>query len=287
MDGKMGGVEDSRPSSERGARREPGLTLTVFVPRCPDATNELIAATTKPCPGCATPTSHYHGHACHHIGYVGGGIGCINCGTHWCFQCGVQHGTARGVAWTGPQKVWGCAHRASFCKSDSTVVDHLINDPYPHDARCGCPICPDCVPDKPCALCNGSCVVCKGFVPPGPKEIVSEAERLARKAAGCAVWTPRVRSLYAQVLALLQQRERWPARAFALCAVTEERVGRELEAWLAGLTADIARMKRDGEAYATALQHGLWCGGWALNFGGREEETASKIRAMLGVRVRT
>ena len=29
-----------------------------------------IAATTKPCPNCGFPGTHYHGHACHHIRYI-------------------------------------------------------------------------------------------------------------------------------------------------------------------------------------------------------------------------
>ena len=42
--------------------------------------------------------------------------------------------------------------------------------------RCGCPICPDCRPNKPCALCSGSCVVCRGIVPPGMLAAAPEPE---------------------------------------------------------------------------------------------------------------
>ena len=55
---------------------------------------------------------------------------------------------------------------------------YLVQDPYPHDSRCGCPICPDCRYQQPCgglgysgSSCDGSCVVCTGLVPPGPLEI--------------------------------------------------------------------------------------------------------------------
>ena len=58
---------------------------------------------------------------------------------------------------------------------------YLIQDPYPHDSRCGCPICPDCRYQQPCgglgysgSSCDGSCVVCTGLVPPGPLEITSK-----------------------------------------------------------------------------------------------------------------
>ena len=45
-------------------------------------------------------------------------------------------------------------------------------EPYPHDVRCGCRICPDCTFQRPCDFCFGNCVVCKGFIHPGPQEIV-------------------------------------------------------------------------------------------------------------------
>ena len=42
------------------------------------------------------------------------------------------------------------------------------------DSRCGCVICADCLPGKPCGdLCDGNCVVCAGILPPGPRELGS------------------------------------------------------------------------------------------------------------------
>ena len=74
-------------------------------------------------------------------------------------------------------------------------------EPYPHDDRCGCPICPDCRPGAPCPQCTGSCVVCRGIVPPGPTEIEAEADRLVREAAALVVWSPRVAELFTEVMA--------------------------------------------------------------------------------------
>jgi hypothetical protein len=35
-----------------------------------ESTMKYTIATTKPCPNCKVPVSHFHGHACHHIRYV-------------------------------------------------------------------------------------------------------------------------------------------------------------------------------------------------------------------------
>ena len=52
-------------------------------------------------------------------------------------------------------------------------------DPFPRDSRCGCPICPDCRRETPCAGCNGDCVVCQGVVPPGPTVVDSRSGKAA------------------------------------------------------------------------------------------------------------
>jgi hypothetical protein len=51
-----------------------------------DAASEaFIRATSKPCPNCKFPTSHFQGHACHHISPDSNG--CPRCHTHYCFAC--------------------------------------------------------------------------------------------------------------------------------------------------------------------------------------------------------
>ena len=62
---------------------------------------------------------------------------------------------------------------------------HISMEPYPHDVRCGCPICPDCRKGVPCELCHGDCLVCRGLVPPGPTELTKPVA--ACTVAGCVV----------------------------------------------------------------------------------------------------
>jgi len=116
------------------------------------ASTALLYATSRPCPNCGFFVTHYHGHACHHIRP---GSGCPSCGTHWCYSCGSRGTSGRAC---------GCA---LFCDNDD-VVANLVALPFPYDRRCSCPICPDCRPGAPCAQCTGSCVVCRGILPPGP-----------------------------------------------------------------------------------------------------------------------
>ena len=62
-----------------------------------EASTTYTRETSKACPVCGTATSHFHGHACHHIaptrripgrrGQTRNVGGCLNCGTHWCFRC--------------------------------------------------------------------------------------------------------------------------------------------------------------------------------------------------------
>lgn len=111
--------------------------------------NALITATSKPCPNCGFRISHYHGHACHHIKPGGG---CPSCGHHFCYSC-----LSIGIR---------CPNNCSlYCGRD--VQRYLKIRPFPHDTRCGCPICPDCRPGKQCPQCDGTCCVCQGIVPPG------------------------------------------------------------------------------------------------------------------------
>ena len=132
------------------------------------ATSAFLDATSKPCPSCGQRTTHYHGHECHHIGAGTGG--CPSCKQHWCYVCGRKHGEPGGRCTFHPD----CEHHQTFC-TGTNIKRHLAQLPYPHDTRCGCPICPNCRPRRPCAQCTGHCVVCRGLVPPGPTSLVETA----------------------------------------------------------------------------------------------------------------
>ena len=125
-------------------------------------TEAVILATTKPCPHCGFKTSHYHGHSCHHIAP---GTGCPQCHKHWCYSCGKKAPSSHnsGYCPSSPRCKLNCRNRH--------INDHLdTSNGWPIDQRCGCPICPDCRPNRPCNHCSGSCVVCKGLVPHGTFE---------------------------------------------------------------------------------------------------------------------
>ena len=121
-------------------------------------TDAYIDATSKACPRCGFRISHYHGHACHHIRP---GTGCTNCGHHFCYRC-LRPGHSGSAC--------GCR---LFC-DNSNIQSCLVQEPYPHDSRCSCPICPDCRPRQPCPQCDGNCVVCQGAVPHGPTSLVKK-----------------------------------------------------------------------------------------------------------------
>mmetsp|Transcript_36824 Transcript_36824/g.84844 ORF Transcript_36824/g.84844 Transcript_36824/m.84844 type:complete len:454 (-) Transcript_36824:11-1372(-) len=121
------------------------------------ATEKIIDGSSKPCPNCGLQITHYHGHGCHHIA-PGNPGGCPRCHQHFCYVCLRKHG-APGVRRFHRR----CTHTTSYCRSDR-VQEHISLTPFPHDTRCGCPICPDCAPGKPCAQCHGTCVVCRGHV---------------------------------------------------------------------------------------------------------------------------
>jgi len=120
------------------------------------ATADVIQASSRACPNCDQRITHYHGHGCHHIAP---GTGCPNCKQHFCYVCLRKHGQPGTRQWHAD-----CEHRQSFCNAGD-ILQHLVNQPFPHDKRCGCPICPDCRPQKPCPQCTGNCVVCRGAVP--------------------------------------------------------------------------------------------------------------------------
>merc|ERR1711964_445059 len=87
---------------------------------------EKINKNARRCPKCNAPTSHYRGHACHHIKP---GSGCSQCREHWCYQC----------------VKWRPAH-ASACAFRHDIYCYTL----PKDGKawnpmdCGCAPCPDC-----------------------------------------------------------------------------------------------------------------------------------------------
>ena len=75
------------------------------------ATAQVLSTTSKPCPRCGTPTTHYFEHGCHHI-RPGGGCPArladgTRCGQHWCYACGLAYAgrtpacVCRGWCWPG------------------------------------------------------------------------------------------------------------------------------------------------------------------------------------------
>ena len=139
-----------------------------------DETQRYICATTKPCPKCGYRASHFHGHACHHISPGGG---CLRCKTAYCYRCsktGQENEQERGDA-----AKCLCGSWSNFCEKIKTprqVKLFLRMNPFPHDWRCGCAICPDCSPgqgsrrDGNCG-CDGNCSVCRGYVRASPREL--------------------------------------------------------------------------------------------------------------------
>ena len=95
---------------------------------------DLLLRSSKRCPNCRTPISHYKKHGCHHI------RGCPSCHHHFCYICLYDSGL-----------VWdGCPNRCPiYCVEN-----------------CGCTLCPDCSPGHPCGNCEGhgggahGCPVC-------------------------------------------------------------------------------------------------------------------------------
>jgi len=143
------------------------------------ATAAFIRLTSQPCPNpqCKQRISHFHGHACHHISPSTDG--CPNCHQHFCYVCLRRHGTPGGGYHRNPR----CRHGSSYCKEEG-IHRHLRHTPYPHDRRCGCPICSYCRPSQPCPQCDGSCVVCKGIVPPAPQHV--PADQISSRCWSCS-----------------------------------------------------------------------------------------------------
>jgi len=102
-------------------------------------TDALLQQTSKPCPHCGTLTTHYRGHACHHIKP---GEGCPRCHHHWCFACGAV--SLSGTTWAKPCQC------PTYCDLAG---------------QCGCPVCPECRPGARCPHCEGPerCPSCAGI----------------------------------------------------------------------------------------------------------------------------
>jgi len=127
---------------------------------------KFTIATTKPCPNCNFRSTHIHGHMCHHISPSGG---CVNCKTEYCYKCLCTAEENRKERRSSSN--CKCGGWSNFCISDESILQFIVVDPYPHDSRCGCIICPDCAYGKNCKLCNRDCVVCRGIVNPAPYEL--------------------------------------------------------------------------------------------------------------------
>ena len=132
---------------------------------CEVSSDPFIVATTKKCPNCCLQTTHYHGHDCHHITPNNG---CPNCHVHYCYKC-LSTGPDN-LRDRGNSSICSCGFWSSFC-SPITSLDQITMLPVPHDNSCGCVFCPDCSFEKPCNVCNGSCMVCRGVVPPGVRSL--------------------------------------------------------------------------------------------------------------------
>ena len=135
-------------------------------------TDPYVEATTKKCPSCGMGSTHYHGHNCHHISPFGG---CPLCHINYCYRCLASE--SQNVAERSDPVLCKCGFWSNYCQLIRTPKDiqkFIVPSPVPYDKRCGCVICPDCLYGQPCGTCPGNCVVCLGYLSPGPREILSE-----------------------------------------------------------------------------------------------------------------
>lgn len=126
--------EAEKKRAEEAKKEEEGEKARV---KAEQETQELLGASSKRCPNpaCGIQISHYQYHDCHHIKP---GTGCPSCHKHFCYKC-LTLGPDNGARWSGRCSA-GCQ---LFC----------------YDG-CGCPICPDCKPRRPCNNCGGRCPAC-------------------------------------------------------------------------------------------------------------------------------
>ena len=133
----------------------------------------FVLATTKACPNCSVRSTHWHGHQCHHISPAT--KGCPSCHVNYCYRClatEVENSEKR----FDPSRCI-CGYWGNFCapiRSAKDIELYIESKPVPFDRRCGCVICPDCCFNQPCDTCPGNCVVCLGYMNPGPRDLDSK-----------------------------------------------------------------------------------------------------------------
>ena len=95
----------------------------------------FVRSQSKACPKCQTPIVHFRNHGCHRVK-------CSTCSYEFCCICTAQ------VINDEPNDELAArntCHCRLFCASDGS---------------CGCALCDECKPGKPCPACNGQCNVC-------------------------------------------------------------------------------------------------------------------------------
>ncbi len=153
--------------------------------------NLYILATTKACPSCNFPSTHYHHHHCHHISpaIAPKRGGCSNCHVEYCYQC-LSTGPEN-LRLRGGSSICKCGSWSRFCTSITSKeqVDSWIavRHGIPYDKRCGCVICTDCRYKSACDLCDGTCVVCRGLLQPSPLVATKDQSQLLPEMYGCAI----------------------------------------------------------------------------------------------------
>eukprot|EP01038_Epipyxis_sp_PR26KG_P010837 gene10837-14548_t len=128
--------------------------------------DDFICLTSKACPKCGFRESHPHGHHCHHVK-----SGCFKCKTEYCYSCGST--AEENIKIRGQRSNCACERKSwsTFCSSSDILSNISFETGYPCDSRCGCHICSECAPGRPCGTCSGVCVVCTGLICQGPSEV--------------------------------------------------------------------------------------------------------------------
>lgn len=112
------------------------------------------------CPVCRIGGSRWHGHECHHI------QACKNpdCSSWYCMRCRCTEPMNLAAGRTARHCI--CVPTVFCAPANELTVKDIENffkpneHGYPVDSRCNCPICPDCLPGRPCCDCSGNCAVC-------------------------------------------------------------------------------------------------------------------------------
>lgn len=96
----------------------------------PSSSQPTAISVCKKCPQCSTPVLHYRDHQCHRVK-------CAYCMAEFCYNC--LQITESGV------KTTSCTKNCNPSCDDT----------------CGCPICQECTPGRPCSACSGCCPSCR------------------------------------------------------------------------------------------------------------------------------